>query len=32
VQLAPVCVTVNVWPPIVIVAVRDTVLVLAAAL
>jgi hypothetical protein len=32
VQLAPVCVTVNVCPPIVIVAVRDTVLVLAAAL
>ena len=32
VQGAPACVTVKVWPPIVIVAVRDTVLVLAATL
>ena len=29
---APACVTVNVWPPIVIVPVRDTVLALAATL
>ena len=29
---APACVTVKVWPPIVIVPVRDTVLVLAATL
>jgi hypothetical protein len=32
VQGAPACVTVKVWPPIVIVPVRDTVLVLAATL
>ncbi len=31
VHAAPACVTVNVWPPDVIVAVRDAVLVLAAA-
>ena len=32
VQGAPACVTVKVWPPIVTVPVRDTVLVLAATL